>query len=185
MQLTASIHMTDQGRVFLFDQFFETALADRLLTFFKTSNDWQVREEYSHWPGRLVYGGQDQVLEEIKRYAQRPDVLKTLSQLSEYELTLYGVDLWKDQQGYKIDPHQDFMGTDRFCHVQIYMSDHIDHGMGTAFYSDSNLKSAAFQIPYKNNSGYFMVTGQQVWHGLPTINRQVNRYSLQIRYSIK
>jgi len=182
MQLTTALKLTNQGSVFLLDQFFEPALAQALLTLCSTAIEWQARPEYSHWPGRTVYAGSHPLIDTVVQHAQSSKTVAALSKLADCALEFYGVDLWQDQQGYKIDPHQDYMDQDRFCHVQIYITDHTDLALGTAFYSTAEAHEPLFQIPYRHNSGYFMATGQTIWHGLPPIHRPVHRHSVQIRY---
>lgn len=184
MLVNTAIQLTNQGQVFLFDQFFPTDLAARLLTFFKTTTDWVDSPVFAHWPGRLIYNGQHNIINEIQEYANNSSVVKELSQLAKHNLEFYGVDLWRDSQGYKITPHYDFMSTISFCHLQIYITDQSDHTLGTTFYADQSWESDQFQIPYRHNFGYLMVTGQEIWHGLPLISQQVDRHSIQIRYSI-
>ena len=184
MFVNTSVQLTNQGQVFLFDQFFPTDLSNRLLTFFKTNNDWEDSLAYKHQPGRLVYKGQHSIVNEVQEYANNIDVVKELNQLTNHDLKFYGIDLWQDGPGYKINPHQDYMDTICFCHLQIYITDQTNHALGTTFYAGQSPHSAQFQIPYRHNFGYFMVTGQQIWHGLPLISQQVNRHSIQIRYTI-
>jgi len=184
MLVNTSVQLTNQGQVFLCDQFFPTDLSDRLLIFFKTNNDWEDSLTFSHQPGRLVYNGQHNIINEIQEYANDINVIKELNQLANHNLKFYGIDLWRDGVGYKINPHQDYMGEVRFCHLQIFITDKTDHSLGTAFYANQSPESVQFQIPYRHNFGYFMVTGQQIWHGLPLIRQQVDRHSIQIRYTI-
>jgi hypothetical protein len=185
MFVKTDINLTNQGKVFLFDQFFPTDLSDRLLTFFKTNTDWEESPIFAHLPGRLVYPGQNNIVNEIQEYANNNDVINELGQLAKHNLEFYGIDLWQDSQGYKISPHKDYMGEVCFCHLQIFITDKTDHSLGTAFYTDKSWKSVQFQIPYRHNFGYFMVTGQQIWHGLPMITQPIHRHSIQIRYTIK
>lgn len=184
MVVNTSVQLTNQGQVFLFDQFFPTDLSYKLLIFFKSNDDWETRSEFDHQPGRLVYNGQHNIINEIHEHANDVNVIKALSQLANHNLKFYGIDLWRDGLGYKINTHQDYMGEERFCHLQIYVTDKTDYSLGTTFYADQSPKSVQFQIPYRHNFGYFMVTGQQIWHGLPLISQPVDRHSIQIRYTI-
>ena len=184
MVVNTAIQLTNQGRVFLLDQFFPTELSHRLLTFFKTTTDWANSSAFSHYAGRLVYNAQHNIINEIRDYTNDANLIKQLSQLAEHDLEFYGVDLWRDGAGYKIHPHCDPMGTICFCHLQIYITDQVDHTLGTTFYADQSPESVQFQIPYRHNFGYLMVTGQQIWHGLPLITQPVDRHSIQIRYTI-
>lgn len=183
MRITAQVQLP-AGAVYLVDQVFDTGLLQRLQALTLETTGWTESERFAHQPGRRVYTGTSPVLAQLTQATTSPDMTQQLSLASGLNLGYWGLDLWQDHTGYSIQPHQDYMDAPRFCHLQIYLGGPQTWNLGTAFYSGANTASALFQIPYRANSGYFMATGAEVWHGLPAIATDTCRTSVQIRYQV-
>jgi hypothetical protein len=181
MNVNATVHFANHARLFLIDNFFSQQLDAQLFDLFRrysdTSPDWSSIPNFEHNPGRMVYTGST---DDIDNHV-RTTVLNQLNAVLDKPVSYVGSSMWIDLPGYVIPPHYDL---DAFEHaVQIYMTDPTRNFemMGTAFYLDP--KQLMFEIPYRRNSGYLIDTAQNILHGLHhAIPPGFLRYSVYMRF---
>jgi hypothetical protein len=104
------------------------------------------------------------------------DITPAISQINNTPLNFLGVQIWKDWEGYYIQPHQDNSIID--VGLQIYLFDN-NAKLGTTFVNQDH----TVEIPYIHNSGYLMFTKNigATQHGTTNLTPPgVIRYSLYL-----
>jgi len=124
-------------------------ILDKLSAYLKSvsADRWQTVEGQENTPRQKISWDADTVIEELHDIFQSlteeinllfPDVYKNF----------WGISLWKDSPGYKIDWHTDNPDID--AAMQIYLYTNL--GSGTVFGSEND----PILIPSEHNSGYLI-----------------------------
>lgn len=180
------INYLERSKICLIDDFFTPELSEQILTIFDNINDtdWPDTEVFKHRTGRLLYQGKSRTADQIMSYAASPEILEQIKGMLGNSVQLGGISLWADFEGYTITPHVD---PDFFDYaVQIYMSrDPVKWNspiLGTTIYQTPS--KILFQLPYRNNFGYFFEKPGEVLHGLATpVPPGMQRNSVYLRYN--
>lgn len=183
---TTVIDYLNQSKIYLLDDFFTTELSEQIHTVFDNvnPNEWPDTDVFKHRTGRLLYQGTSPVINHVMAYAASPDILEQISGMLGNAVSLGGISLWADFEGYTIAPHVD---PDFFDYaVQIYMTRTPPMWnspiLGTTIYQAPS--KILFQLPYRNNFGYFFQKPGKVLHGLATpVPPGMQRNSVYLRYN--
>lgn len=171
------------ARIFLIDNFFEAELLVKVRELFKgfsgkQDNGWKNPDWTSK---RYIYQGTDSNFLELKKYVQSTECVSQLeSLLGNVKISNTGLDLWIDLPGFgPLAPHFENEGSIYIS--QIYISDKDYPNNGTTIYTDD--KQILFQLPFRDNFGWFFDKGYTVMHGRINDVEPENRYSVMLWYS--
>ena len=145
-------------------------------TFVQGDPDWK-----KPWDSpRAVYQGVHPSFDKLKAYFNSPAVIQQFAQAlpgrypapSEFKI-------WVDQAGFgALQPHKEV--NDAFI-AQVFVTETEHSYTGTTIYNDN--KEILFQLPYRNNCGWFFDNGSTVMHGRAhDVPEGINRYAIMIWY---
>lgn len=148
----------------LIDEFFPKPLNEALLqlvdAFTTDTADWRNPPEFNGRP-RYVYAGTDPVQDQLRQYLTSAEVTEQLSAHTGQAVHLIDLQIWIDLPGFgRLTPHVEAWGD---YLSQIYITRQQDPDGGTTIYTDS--RRILYQLPYRNNFGWFFDQCQLVWHG--------------------
>lgn len=156
--------------IFAVEDFLYQPLLDKFLQYLENYNDWKIVE--LPMIGRQILNWEfDTVVEEV-HICMESITGEVNSLLSTNHDKFLGLNIWKDVNPYKIEPHTDnpVIGTS----LQVYLNN-CNANLSTKFsYGGEDIA-----LPYNGNSGYIMNNDFRVTHWMNTpIPQGFNRYSL-------
>lgn len=180
--ISTTVTMPSGARVFLIDKFFETELLNKVHQLFDNFNTQQDQWANPLWTSnRFVYQGNDEKFLELKNYIQSKTFISQLELLlgNDTKICNIGLDLWIDLPGLgPLSPHFENEGSIYIS--QIYISDRDYPSNGTTIYTDD--KQLLFQLPFRDNFGWFFDKGYTVMHGRINDVEPNNRCSVMLWY---
>lgn len=129
--------------------------------------EWELQSHQLHWKRRRLKPNTTSPLAMVDFFYD-----KCLDQIADAtNVEFFGKhcfsNFWLDYEGFDVDIHLD--GADRnfdpLMAMQIYLTGG-DFQLGTVFYKDRTGKLVRYQFPYKINTGYLMLNGENQWHGM-------------------
>lgn len=166
----------------LLDNFLSSVLIDKLQMYINTASEseWQPVPLQDTLPRRSINWQADTVIEELHIMANNltPDVNQLFGAR---DLKLQAIQLWRDTEGYSLQPHKDNPVID--ISLQIYLFD-CPSKLGTSFLLDGKV----LDVPFKHNTGYILFKesyDSRIKHWTTaTVPKGVSRYSLYVTWSI-
>ena len=176
--LINTVNLTNGSRVFLIDQFFSTELITGLHSicdsFDKNNRSWTKVD----WTDlRYTYTGSDPAYYLLEQEMKAP---RELGAAVGKELRLSAISMWVDLPGTgTLAPHVEGDGS-YLAQVYVTSKEYPDHG--TTIYNDH--KQTLFQLPYRDNLGWFFDTGRTVMHGRArSVPADLERYTIMLWFS--
>jgi hypothetical protein len=139
------------------------------------NQDWVQPYEFDGRP-RWNYQGNHPWWEEAKLFMSSEHVLGRLQgEIQSERLAFDSAVMWMDQAGFgTLGPHQETSGT---YLAQIYITETEHPYTGTTIHNSN--KQILFQLPYRDNMGWFFDTGRTVMHGREhDVPEGINRFTL-------
>lgn len=181
--LINATRLTSGAQVLLIDEFFPRDLNDALLQLvdaFAVDNPaWRNPPEFNGRP-RYVYAGTAPVVDQLKQYLTSEELNKELEAHTGRPVRLIDLQIWVDLPGFgRLTPHVEAWGD---YLSQIYITRQHDPDNGTTIYTDQ--RRILYQLPYRNNFGWFFDQCQLVWHGRKSdVAAGLTRASVMIWYN--
>ena len=145
-------------------------------TFVAGDTDWVQPWESP----RAVYQGSHSSFQKLKDYFNSPEVIQQFRQhLPDRKPAPSEFKIWVDRTGFgPLVPHKEV--NDAFI-AQVFVTREEHSYTGTTIYNDN--KEILFQLPYRNNCGWFFDNGITVMHGRAhDVPAGINRYAIMIWY---
>ena len=160
--LVNRVELSSGEDIFLLDDFFPVEQLGLLQTvtdrFTKDSEHWTASAEFCHH--RWIYNSSEPEYHLVIDYAQSPELLNKLTELTGCALHFSHHTMWVDFAGMgALRPHYEQGG--EFL-VQVFITRKTDGTNGTTFYT--NKRQVLFQLPYRNNLAW-LFEGTKVLHG--------------------
>ena len=176
-----TVSLINGAKVLLLDQVFEADMLSklhRLCDEFSTDNpDWQTPDWTTY---RYVYQGHAAVYQELQQYLGSESVTAQITQaIDKSHVVLSTITLWIDFPGVgPLSPHVE--GDDSYL-AQIYITKTPHSYSGTTVYQQD--KKVLFQLPYRDNFGWFFDRATQVMHGREhDVPNGISRFSIMAWY---
>jgi hypothetical protein len=160
-----TVNIATGSKVFLIEEFLPEDIHEKIKKLFNEfttdSVDWKI-PEWAQGRPRYVYQGQSEKYNALKNFVISSSLLTQLEHLLGIKVQNTGIDLWIDFAGFgTLAPHYENEGSVYLA--QIYISDKEYPFIGTTIYNDN--KEILFQLPFRDNYGWFFDKGYTVMHG--------------------
>jgi len=178
VDITKEILINHSDRLFEIQDFFPQDLRQCIRTYLDQAT-WSDVEAWAYRRARFHCQVQGELAQQLFKFVNSAEIVGKFSALLNLNLICDAMEFWKDLPRFSMGPHLDDMTNDPWWGCQIYLG-HSDQPLGTMFYSHT-LELAA-QLPYRDNTGYFVDRTDRVLHGVPTVPSKTFRYSIYLKY---
>lgn len=178
--LITQVDLVNGSRVLLLEDFFPADLIAQLQQIcleYPASDVWTVPFGFDSTTARRSYTGPG--LAAVKAWLASAECTDQLSARVGRPIEYSDLHLWCDPPGVdQLAPHKEQGGE---YLAQFFVAD-VEHSYtGTTVYNDDG--RILFQMPYRNNYGWFFSTGRTVMHGREhPVPAGINRFSLLVWY---
>lgn len=155
---------------YTFDHVFEDVELDSIYKLFETHT--ALLENQHNTTGKRVSYNKRLYLTQTE-YKEIPTVKLIIDGLMRFFVSMYKstnnnplylrVELLRDQKGFWLEPHVDIPEKKLSMMVYVNPRETLDIS-GTLLYN-SKLE-AVTEVPYKNNTGFYFLPGEDTWHGV-------------------
>ena len=176
-----TVNLVNGSKVLLLDQVFDIDLLSQLHalcdSFHLDNPDWQAPVWTTY---RYVYQGSAPVYQALRQYLGSDAVITKITQaINKPRVIFSNITLWIDLPGTgPLAPHVE--GDDSYL-AQIYITKTPHSYTGTTIYQDN--QQVLFQLPYRDNFGWFFDRATQVMHGREhDVPDGISRFSIMAWY---
>jgi hypothetical protein len=183
--LVTTVKLVNNSKVLLLEDFFPSPLIDKLLDLCDTHPDpttWTTPFGFDDTAIRRSYTGRSPIIIETEQWLGSSDCLSILEKHIGKSLSYSDMHLWCDSTGVEsMKPHKE-QGGEFLAQFFIARTEHSY--TGTTIYNDDG--RILFQMPYRNNYGWFFDQGTTVMHGREhPVPNDIKRFSLLVWYGSK
>lgn len=159
------VELATGQNIFLIDEFFDADILVKIHklfdTFSKDSPNWLPDPPNDPIHVRYRYDGPDPVIIELETILQSTEFLNKVRELVKRDINFIVLKFWVDTK-MLLDPHLEPPNGNRAL-AQIYITNTTVPFLGTTIYQ--NDKKLLFQLPYRDNFGWFFEKSDLVMHG--------------------
>jgi hypothetical protein len=162
--LITSIDLVNQSRVLLLEDFFPEPVINQLLELCDTYPDpvvWTVPYGFDHTTLRRSYSGNSAAIAACENWLSSAECVDAMAAVLGHRPQYNNLHLWCDVEGVdSLAPHKEQGGS---CLAQFFITRTEHSYAGTTIYNDD--QRLLFQMPYRNNYGWFIDDATRVMHG--------------------
>jgi hypothetical protein len=178
--IATRVRLPNKSQVLILEDIFPQHILQNLHNLCREWNpdmnpDWVQPVQFNGAP-RWNYEGNNPWWQDAKNWLGSDYMLGRLQgELGCEPLQFDSAVMWMDQQGFgPLGPHKENSGS-YLC--QIYLTETEHSYTGTTIHNDN--KQILFQLPYRDNMGWFFDTGRTVMHGREhDVPAGINRFTM-------